>query len=278
MKGYKTIKNPTYNDIVDAVSQCAREAYLLGNREAVLDDIGAAALLHPILNEIDEAAAIKHAKRRRLPADSFSSRLLEDGSTSDRAEDVREAQKRRDKKASTLIDKYTQTEWERLGYSHGRDYPFRRMTHMSTRFIQAHAYLRDEIALEAATADMAAEKDTKSPKRGEPTANLMLWFSAFWLVSNPEAYKGLLAEWRENLRNPEPLEPIEEGHPEIRDNYFDMLHKFFKYHLAHKDNISDVPSFYFEENFDALVSQNLPKEAFFPVVPIELYGRYFPNG
>lgn len=277
MKGYKTIKNPTYNDIVEAASQCAREAYLLGNREAVLDDIGAAALLHPILNEIDEAAAIKYAKRRRLPADSFSSRLLEDGSTSDHAEDVREAQKRRDKKAACMIDKYTAAEWERLGYSHGRDYPFRRMTHMSARFVSAHAYLRDNIAAEINAAHMAAEQDTKHPNGGDPTETLLEWFSAFWLVSNPEAYMGLLDEWRENLGNEEPLEPIEEGHPEVRDNYFDMLHKFFEYHLAHKDNVSENPAFYFEENFDALVSQNLPKEAFFPVIPIEVYGRYFPG-
>lgn len=278
MKGYTTIKNPSYNDLIDAVSQCARESYLLGNREAVLDNVGAAALLRPILNELDEAAAIKYAKRRKLPLDSFSSRLMEDGSTSDHAEDVKEARKRRDKKAAYMIDKYTAIEWERLGYSRSKDYPFRRMTNMSARFVSAHVYLRDKIAIEIASADMAAEQDTKHPKKGEPTTNLLLWFSAFWLVSNPEAYMGLLDEWRENLGNEEPLEPIEEGHPEIRDNYFDMLHKFFEYHLAHKDNISDVPSFYFEENFDALVSQNLPKEAFFPVVPIELYGRYFPNG
>lgn len=278
MKGYKTIKNPSYSDVVDAFSQCAREAYLLGNREAVLDDIGAAALLHPILNEIDEAAAIKYAKRRRLPADSFSSRLLEDGNTSDRAEDVREAQKRRDKKASALIDKYTQAEWERLGYSHGRDYPFRRIAAMGTRFIQAHVYLRDEIALEAASADMAAEQGSTPPKQGEPTANLILWASAFWLVRNPEAYKGLLAEWRENLRNPEPLEPIEEGHPEVRDDFFRMLHLYFQYHLVNKDQaVTDIPSFYFERTFGAIMEQNIPQEVFFPIIPADVYERYFPN-
>lgn len=278
MKGYKTIKNPTFDDALDAVSQCAREAYLLGNREAVIDDIGAAALLHPILNEIDEAAAIKHAKHRRLPLDSFSSRLLEDGSTSDHAEDVKEARKRRDKKAAYMIDKYTAIEWERLGYSRGRDYPFRRVVAMATRFIQAHVYLRDEIAMEAASADMAAEQSTTAPKRGEPTANLLSWASAFWLIRNPDVYKGLLQEWRDNLHSEEPLEPIEEGHPEIREDFFHMLHVYFQYHLANKEQAAkDDPSFYFEKTFSAVMAQNLPDEIFSPVIPADVYERYFPN-
>lgn len=281
MQLYKEIKNPSPDDVIRAMSQSAYMAALVETPEAVAQGIGDAQHLHAFYNTLDEAAAIRHEKMRKVPEGTFSSRLLEDGSTNEYPEDVLKARERRDEQANRRINAQVERWWIKRGLNHATEYPHRKIITAALQWINGHAFLETPIAQEIQAADERAEKSTIRPALGEPSALLVSWLSSYFLITHKEIYTYLLNCWKHNPTKPDIdrlyVDDITEWHPEIKKPLFKLFNDFFAYHMAHLDETTDNPYFYFDGTFGGFVDNNLPDSIFYPEITLDTYRRFYPD-
>lgn len=275
MNDYKEIKNPTKQEVLQAMSQSAYMAVLVENPEAVAQSIGDAKHLHELYNTLDEVAASKQEKLRKVPEGTYSSRLLEDGSTSELPEDVLKARERRDAKANRAIDAQVGRWWDKRGLNVAFDYPHRRLATAGVQWMNSHDFIEDDISRELHDADGRA-MESNLPPVGEPSAMLLSWISALFLVSNKAIYQRMVKEWAGNVWNRDTL-LFATDYPEIKTPFYRLLNDYMAYHMAHKEEASADPYYYFDGTFGAYLERNLPKEIYFPTVTFETYRRFYPD-
>lgn len=278
---YKEKKRPSSDDVISAMSQSAYMMGLVEKPEAVAQGIGDAKYLHDFYNTLDEVAARKHEKVRKVPEGTYSSRLLEDGSESEYPEDVLKARERRDDQANRRIDAQVERWWIKRGLNHATEYPHRKIVTAMLQWMNTHFFLEDKIAEEIQAADERAEKSKVTPAVGEPSANLVAWLSSYFLITHKEIYVYLLNRWRSNPQYVDKdflnIDDITQYTPEIKKPLFKMMNEYFDYHLSHLDEASENPYYYFDGTFGRFVESNLPKSIYYPDITLDTYRRFYPD-
>lgn len=287
MKGYKTIKEPTPDDIIQSAIKVSYMATILTSAQAAADNIGDAAYLHAAYNTVDEVAAMNYAAEIGKPKDTFSSRQQADGSKSEYPEDVKTALKRRSPEAAKAIDAKALTMWRRRIPRIRRYYPyFAIIDDIAINYVNAHGFLGDSIGKEIDRLDYEAEhcEELGTPyPAGEPSANLISWFAAVFLATHDKHYKTLLKEWIAYIKNPvmqaqkniAEYVPTHVRHPEIKRDFSKLLDDYFAYHIANKDK-KEITSRgpYFEGTFYAFIEQYEAATLFVPNITEATYRRY----
>lgn len=281
MDYYKEISNPTYLETITALSQSAYMMVMVETPECAAQGIGDAQYLHDYYNTLDEVAAARHEKVRKVPSGTYSSRILEGGGKSELPEDVLKARERRDDRANKAINAQIERWWNKRGLNIATEYPHRMIMTAAVHWLNGHRFLETPIAKEIGAADARAEESKVLPARGEPSANLISWISAYFLVTHKEIYLDLLREWRENPTNVDKTgcfnDAIVEYRPRIKSLLFELLNQFFDYHFSHLDEVTDDPYLYFDGTFSGFVENNLPESVFFPNITLDTYRRFFPD-
>lgn len=299
MKGYKTINEPTPGDIISAAVKLSYESAILTSAQAAIDKIGDAAYLHAYYNTVDEVAARNYASEIGQPEDTYSSRRQADGSMSEFPEDVLAARKRRSPEASEAIDAKALDMWRRHKLNIRRYYPYFALIDIAINYVNAHCFLNDSIGQEINRVDDEAENN-KVYQSGDPSANLISWFTAVFLTTHDKYYKTLLKEWIEYINNPvtqtrkviehvsidgtipeayakylSEYVPTHDRHPEIKRDFFDLLDAYFTFHTANKDK-KEIASRgpYFEGTFYAFIDQYEAPSIYVPNITEATYRRY----
>lgn len=307
MKGYKTIKQPTPDDIIQAAIKVSYMATILTSAQAAADKVGDAAYLHDIYNTVDEVAAMNYAAEIGQPKDTFSSRRQADGSKSEFPEDVLAARKRRSPEASRAIDAKALDIWHKYRLKHQRSYPYFAIVDIATGYVNAHCFLGDTIGQEINRTDILAGEADESVyphAKGNPSANLVSWLTAVFLTVHDKYYKTLLKEWiayidyqttqtRQALehlridgtitgafanclaeRVPTYARHLYARHPEIKRDFFKLLDDYFTFHFNNKEalNSEDAPTF--ELTFNAFIEQYSAIAIFVPNITEDTYRRY----
>lgn len=306
MKGYKTIKQPTPDDIIRAAIKVSYMATIITSAQAAADKVGDAAYLHDIYNTVDEVAAMNYAAEIGKPKDTFSSRRQADGSKSKYPEDVKNARKRRSPEVSEAIDAKALDIWHKHRPKYMRFYPYFAIFDLAEEYANAHCFLDDAIGQEINRTDLLAgdaDESVYQHAKGDPSANLLSWLTAVFLTVHDKYYKTLLKEWIAYIDDPttqtrqvlEPLHidgpttgdiskavseylaeyvPTYARHPEIKRDFFKLLDDYFAFHFNNKEalNGEDVPTFEF--TFNAFIEQYSVIAIFVPNITEDTYRRY----
>lgn len=302
MKGYKTIKGPTPDDIVQAAIKVSYMATILTSAQAAADKVGDAAYLHADYNTVDEVAAREYAAEIGQPEDTFSSRRQADGSESEAPEDVKAARKRRSPEASRAIDAKALDMWRKRRLDQQRFYPYFALVDLAVNYVNAHCFLGDTIGQEINRTDYLAEhadENTYPHDKGDPSANLVSWLTAVFLTVHDKYYKTLLKEWIAYIDDPltqtrQALEhlridgtitgayanylaeyvPTYDRHPEIKRDFFKLLDDYFTFHLNNKEALNGNDVLTFELTFNAFIEQYPAPTLFVPNITEDTYRRY----
>ena len=301
MKGYKTVKGPTPDDIIQAAIKVSYMATILTSAQAAADNIGDAAYLHAAYNTVDEVAARDYAAEIGQPEDTFSSRRQADGSESEYPEDVKAARKRRSPEAAEAIDAKALGMWYKRKLDQQRFYPYFALLDLAINYVNAHCFLGDTLGQEINRADEAAERaeyvGNPHPK-GDPSANLISWMSAVFLTTHGAYYKTLLKEWIAYIDDPdtekrkafaprfdgvitgayanylEEYVPLYDRHPEIKRDFFSLLDDYFSFHLQNKEALNGEDVLTYELTFNAFIEQYPAAAIFVPNISEDTYRRY----
>lgn len=276
MKGYKTIKQPTPDDIIQAAIKVSYMATIITSAQAAADKVGDAAYLHATYNTVDEVAAMNYAAEIGQPKDTFSSRRQADGSKSKYPEDVKTARKRRSPEASEAIDAKALNMWQRRKDKIRRFYPYFAILDLATKYDNAHCFLGDAIGQETYRTDILAGEADESVyqhAKGDPSANLYSWLTAVFLIVHDKYYKTLLKEWIAYIHDPT-YAPGYARHPDIKRDLFKLLDDYFAFHFNNKEalNSENLPTF--ELTFNAFIEQYSAIAILVPNITEDTYRRY----